>query len=60
MEILFLLLVSSSLVWVVYGLISPENALPFLKNPSRLKVLGIFTKECLQSLVSLQQLFLEI
>lgn len=42
MEILFLLLVSSSLVWVVYGLISPENALPFLKNPSRLKVLGIF------------------
>ena len=42
MEILFVLLISSLLVWVIYGLISPENALPFLKNPNRLKVLGIF------------------
>lgn len=42
MGFLFGLLGFISVVWVIFGLVKPTKAAPFLKSPSRLKILGIF------------------
>ena len=41
MEVLSGILAIASIVWLIFGLIKPTKAAPFLKKPTRLKVFGM-------------------